>query len=86
MSYNKYPVGKIKRILNWLKKHSKSYTVDEVKHILEQKFTVGVFVHYGRLQGQVHTLEIWTRMREHWQQILLTVEVPVEQFKPTIDA
>jgi hypothetical protein len=81
MPYTTYPEKKIKKLLRFFKKDLSALTVDEAKSAVEVKFTVGVFVHYGRLKGQVHTFEIWRKMRLHWQNIIFTIEIPVENFR-----
>ena len=85
--YQKTPRGKIPKIINWLEKHSTEYDIESAIELLEDKFGVFVFCYYGRLNGQVHTLEIWSRTNQYrnkqreMKELLAVIEVPVENFK-----
>lgn len=82
MPYVKKSRTKIPRILQYLRQDMTSYTTEEIKNLLQDKFRVGVHIQYGRLNGQVHTFEIYRRMRDSWLEIICFVEIPVERFKP----
>ena len=85
--YTKDPTKRIQLVLKWLKKPLVGYSVDEVAEIIEAKFRFGVFIQYGRLIGQVHSLEIYKLSNKYrnkpreMQKHLCTIEVPVEAFK-----
>lgn len=86
--YSKNPQGKIKKIHKWLLSgKSKQLEIDEAIEAIELQFGVIVFCYYGRLQGQCHTLEIYSRTNKYrdkereMKELLCTFEVAVESFK-----
>jgi hypothetical protein len=89
--YTKDPTNRIQQLLKWLKKPLGGYSVDEVAELIESKFRFGVFVQYGRLIGQVHSLEIYQMSNKYrdkpreMQKHLCTIEVPVEAFRLDVD-
>ena len=89
--YSKNPQGKIKKIHKWLMQgRTKELDIDQAIEAIESKFGVFVFCYYGRLLGQVHTLEIWSRTNQYrdkereMKELLCTFEVPIENFRLTI--
>lgn len=85
--YTKDTTRRIQQLLKFLKNPLGGYSVDEVAEIIEAKFRFGVFVQYGRLIGQVHSLEIYQMSNKYrdkpreMQKHLCTIEVPVEAFR-----
>lgn len=77
--------------MKWLENHSQEHDIDSAIELIEQKFGVFVFCYYGRLQGQLHSLEIWSRTNQYrdkpreMKQLIATIEVPVENFKLTVN-
>lgn len=85
--YTKNPTKRIQQLLKFLKNPLGVYSVDEVAELIEEKFRFGVFIQYGRLIGQVHSLEIYQMSNKYrdkpreFKQHLCTIEVPVEAFR-----
>jgi hypothetical protein len=85
--YTKDPTNRIQQLLKFLKKPLQCYSVDDVAEIIEKRFRFGVFVQYGRLIGQVHSLEIYQMSNKYrgkpreMQKHVCTIEVPVEAFR-----
>ena len=89
--YSKNPQGKIKKIHKWLMSgKTKELDIEQAIEAIESKFGVFVFCYYGRLLGQVHTLEIWSRTNKYrdkereMKDLLCTFEVPIENFRLTV--
>lgn len=89
--YSKNPQGKIKKIHKYLLSgKTKQLEIDDAIAHIENTFGVFVFCYYGRLQGQCHTLEIWSRTNQYrnkereMKNLLATFEVPIELFKLSI--
>ncbi len=85
--YTKDPTKRLQKLLKFLKNPLGVYSVDEVAELIEEKFRFGVFIQYGRLIGQVHSLEIYQMSHKYrdkpreMQKHLCTIEVPVEAFR-----
>ena len=85
MIYTNDPQAKIKRIIKYLSKNWKNYTVEQVQQQVEQKLNVGVFVNYGRTSSQSHEFEVYRKFKSEWIALLCRVNVPLVNFQKPLD-